>query len=360
MPTSDKRPSLRALWLFLSVLATGCSRQLLLPLPTLLPAASVPQARPLVALPATFTPIPRSPLPTVTATPGVPPVEPAMTTTTLASAPTPLGQAEDSRSRQVSYRASPPGKIDCNGGGLLYRGEFPSPIGGPWRSFHAYLPPCYGHDGRVYPVLYLFHGSIQTDSQWADLGLVEAIDTGIRDGRYPLFISIMPYNGQIGNMTSGGDGSIEAITLNALIPFTDSAFCTWAVAGGRSLGGISRGGYWALMIAFRHTESFTAVSGHSSHLRLETDAAAYNPLATYAQADLSNMRIWLDWGEGDFLRHGQERLHRSLSEIGVAHVATVNEGGHSEAYWATHLREYLDWHAAGWPRERSHYPECLR
>lgn len=168
----------------------------------------------------------------------------------------------------------------------------------------------------------------------------------------------MPYNGSIGNSTSGNDHSIEGITVNYLIPYIDATYCSWQAAAGRGIGGISRGGYWALEIAFRHTDLFSAVSGHSSHLRFETDEARYNPLATYARADLSHMRIWLDWGETDFLRPGQQQLHQSLADAGIIHQAFVNSGGHNDAYWLAHLAEYLNWHTAVWPRNRGNYPPC--
>jgi enterochelin esterase-like enzyme len=184
------------------------------------------------------------------------------------------------------------------------------------------------------------------------------IDEGIASGRYPPFIAIMPYSGQLGNVSSGGDNSIEGITLNYLMPFIENYYCTWNERPGRSIGGISRGGYWALEIAFRNTQLFGSVAGHSSHLRFETDTAKYNPLSSYASADLTNLRIWLDRGETDFLRVGQEQLHEKLSEALIRHEYHINPGGHSDSYWATYLREYIDWHAERWPLDRDTYPSC--
>ena len=253
---------------------------------------------------------------------------------------------------------APPQRIECNDQGMLLRSQFPSEVGGPLRDYHAYLPPCYGVDGRSYPTVYLFHGSIQTDTHWIDLGIIEQIELGIQEKRYPPFIVIMPFNGEIGNTTSGNDHSIEGITLNSLIPYVDAQFCSWDDAAGRSIGGISRGGYWALEIAFRHADMFTAVSGHSSHLRFETDRAEYNPLATYADADLSQMRIWLDWGIDDFLHVGQEQLRDFLLDSGANLDVHVNGGGHNDEYWLVHIRDYLDWHTAVWPTDRADYPSC--
>ncbi len=331
------------------------------PLPTLMPLAVLPPILPTATPTVTKTAVP-SPTATFTPTPThTPTAAPSPTPTLTPSAtPTPVPVPHYIVGGQVQppYLETPPGSVTCRGVGVLFRSRYRSDYGGPWRYYTAYLPPCYGQQGRTYPVLYLFHGSIQTDTHWAELGLPQIVDAGIANGRYPPFIVIMPYNDTQGNETSGGPRSIEGITLDALIPTIDATYCTWPEAAGRAIGGISRGGYWALMIAFRNPQLFRSVSGHSSHLRYETDKATYNPLSTYAGADLSNLRIWLDWGETDFLRHGQRALHNALLEAGIVHEATINEGGHNEAYWRAHIQEYLDWHAAAWPLEAAAYPPC--
>lgn len=252
----------------------------------------------------------------------------------------------------------PPETTECGDHGYVFASRFPSQIWGSPRNYHAYLPPCYGHDGRAYPVLYMIHGSGHKDDMYIHLGLPQHIDQGIREGRYPPFIVIMPDSGAWGDATSGGERSVEGVTIQDLIPWVDSNFCTWNDRPGRSIGGISRGGYWALMMAFRHPELFTAVSGHSSHLRLETDPPQFNPLSTYTTVDLSQMRIWMDWGESDFLRAGQQLLHESLMNAGIGHSMKISAGGHANYYWFEHMREYMDWHAESWPMARESYPPC--
>ncbi len=340
----------------------GCAQQPITLLPTRVPAVNtpvippaIPPAREPLDLPATFTPEvgllvagivtrERTPTPLPTATP-----QPS---------PTPVAVQIVYAPSSAPYRDEPLTATPCTGQGVVYRSRFPSQIDGPWRDYHIYLPPCYGQDGRAYPVIYLIHGSIQSDTHWLNLGLAAHADAGIASGRLAPFIAVMPFNGQLGNITSGGAKSIEAITVDYLLPYIDSAYCTWAAGQGRSIGGISRGGYWALEIAFRHPGLFAAVAGHSSHLRLETDPARYNPLVTYAEADLSNLRIWMDRGETDFLRPGQDQLHNNLLAAGIAHDYWVNPGGHSDNYWAGHIGQYIDWHVAAWPRERTAYPLC--
>jgi enterochelin esterase-like enzyme len=357
-------------WVLLmaSLLSACAVVQPIAPLPTLLPTAVIPiQPDTSVAVnPAPFTPsganIAEVPVPPVSPSPMPNPMQTSQPETTIAemavSPPTINPILLTPVAGTSVYRETPPQTIDCGEHGLLLRSQFPSDVGGPWRGYHAYLPPCYGEDGRSYPTLYLFHGSIQTDTHWVELGLIQQIEAGLRDGRYPPFIVIMPFNGELGNSTSGNYHSIEGVTVNVLLPYVDEMFCTWHEAAGRSIGGISRGGYWALMIAFRHPALFTAVAGHSSHLRYETDRAEYNPLSTYVDADLSNLRIWMDWGENDFLRLGQIELRNSLIAVDANLQATVNPGGHNDEYWQAHIIEYLDWHTAVWPLDRMEYPSC--
>jgi enterochelin esterase-like enzyme len=361
------RPLSSLFLILLTLFLTACLPDQ--PLPTLVPAASAPTTLPtaltVVDIPSTFTPpppdTPTAP-PTVTPTPLVPDTPAPSPTLRLVPTSTPVPPPPTPIPAHFPYPANAPFweylpiTLDCTGRGYLFRSDFP--WGGVNRYFHAYVPDCYGQDGRVYPVLYLIHGSIQTDSHFADLGLAHHLDAAIAAGRFPPFIVIMPFSDELGNQTSGGDHSIEGITVNYLIPFIDYNFCTWTEKAGRSIGGISRGGYWALEIAFRHTDLFGAVAGHSTQLRLATDAARYNPLATYAEADLSQMRIWLDWGETDFLRGGQEELDALLTAASIPHETHVNPGGHNEVYWAAHLNEYLTWHAAAWPLDRNQYPLC--
>jgi enterochelin esterase-like enzyme len=319
---------------------------------TYTPASSGPLMQPAAAQPGYVgTPVATSTLPPALMVPQ-PPMPPTIT-------PTPF-KAPAYLLRQVNVLEyeKPPFTTECDDTGVVFRSRYPSGIGGPWRYYHAYLPPCYGQDGRVYPVVYLLHGSRHTDYQWVRLGVAQHIDQGILEGRYPPFIAIMPYHPDFNDTTSGGERSVEGVTMDYLIPFVDQNFCTWTTAEGRSLSGISRGGYWALMLAFRYTDMFGAVAGHSSQLRLDVDPPRHNPRATYAEADLSNLKIWLDWGEYDFLRNGQYDMHISLMDAGIAHRVSVNPGGHSDLYWYEHVHQYMDWHAANWPVEREAYPFC--
>jgi enterochelin esterase-like enzyme len=168
----------------------------------------------------------------------------------------------------------------------------------------------------------------------------------------------MPDGGDVANNTSGGPNSFEGVVLTDLIPYVEASYCAWPASAGRAIGGLSRGGYWALEIAFRHPDLFASVGGHSVALLDIAAGPAINPEQTGLVNDLGPLRIYLDIGLEDYLRPHVERLHQGLVAIGRDHTWLLNSGRHEEGYWQAHLGDYLTWYSAPWPLERSSYPPC--
>jgi enterochelin esterase-like enzyme len=240
--------------------------------------------------------------------------------------------------------------------GQMITGEFPSLIQNTSQPYRIYLPPCYEQTGRLYPALYLFHGNIYTESHWDDIGIDEAANDGIAAGQLPPFIIVLPFGGEIANNTSGGDRSFEGVVLNELIPYIEDQYCVWNEPEGRAIGGLSRGGYWSLEIAFRHPELFSSVGGHSAAIFEDNAGPIYNPLTTGLDPKLIGLPIYMDIGEQDWLREGVIELHAAMSEAGIPHEWHLNQGEHSDAYWTEHSPEYLAWYASHWPAAVEQYP----
>ncbi|MGH2535991.1 MAG: alpha/beta hydrolase [Candidatus Promineifilaceae bacterium] len=235
---------------------------------------------------------------------------------------------------------------------------YPSAIAGPERRYRLYRPPCFGQDGRAYPVLYLFHGSVQDENHWDRLGIGETAERLIAAGEIPPLLIVMPDGGWIAQGTSGGPGSFEAVVTQELLPHIEGLGCVWAEPAGRAIGGLSRGGYWALEIAFRHPDDFASVGGHSAAL-LDTHADSdVNPQFTGLSGALGDLRIYLDIGANDYVIANVIRLHQDLEAAGVAHAWHLNQGGHEDAYWSAQTEAYLRWYAAPWPAVRESYPTC--
>jgi enterochelin esterase-like enzyme len=246
----------------------------------------------------------------------------------------------------------------CESHGRMVTGQYPSDIDGPFRSYRVYLPPCYGEDGRTYPTIYLFHGGAHSDDHWDYLGMDDVADAAINSGVIAPFLIVLPDGGELANDSSGGPRSFEGVVLDELIPFVESNYCAWAEPTGRAIGGISRGGYWALEIAFRSPHLFESVGGHSAAL-LDTDAGPEtNPQHTALENNLGDLRIYLDIGEGDWLIENILLLHEEMSQAGIYHEWVLSEGQHGDSYWEEHLEEYLSWYTEPWPTERAIYPIC--
>jgi enterochelin esterase-like enzyme len=289
-------------------------------------------------------------------------VLPTRTLPPPSATPTPTASPSPTASYTPSPTATPTATpTPCDEvAGRLVSGTFPSAIQGGEQRYQIYLPPCYGATGRLYPVLYLFHGQADPWSHWDYLGVHEAADEGIVVRTLPPFLIVLPFAGEIADNTSGGDLSFEGVVLNELIPFIEDRYCAWPAREGRVLGGISRGGYWSLEIAFRHPELFRAVGGHSAALFPDNDGPAYNPLTTGLDPRVSDLAIYLDIGDQDWLRQGVFDLHAGMNAAGIEHVWQLNPGVHSDAYWREHLTEYLAWYASHWPQNEDAYPPAGR
>ena len=233
----------------------------------------------------------------------------------------------------------------------------PSRIAGTFN-YRVYYPPCYRIDGRTYPTLYIFAGNTQSDSAWDELGLDETAETAILADEIPPLLIVMADGGWIANNSSGGPGSYEDLIVNELIPHIEANNCTWSEPDGRAIGGLSRGGYWALEIAFRQPELFISVGGHSAALLDSHAGPNRNPQYTGINNDLGDLRIYFDIGADDYLIPNFRRLHEDMDAAGIPHVWVLNEGEHKDSYWANHTGKYLLWYTEPWSDDRITYPLC--
>ena len=330
----------------------------------LLPACGPQAALPTRAAPALLPPTPPVivPTPTAAGTPAPTPLLVAPATespaaTPDAATPIPLPPAEAAAPATIgAWTAALP--TPCATPGRVEAGELASAVADQTMRYRVYLPPCYGDDGRVYPTLYLFGGNVHDETFWDRLGIDETAEAAIAAGRIPPLLIVMPDNGWLANTTSSGPASYEGFVLNELLPHIESQYCAWPAREGRAVGGVSRGGYWSLMMAFRRPDLFRSAGAHSPALIDSFAGAAEDPRVTGAANPLGDLRIWVDIGERDPYLVDARPLHDALTAAGVAHEWRVNPGIHDEAYWTAHLDEYVTWYAAGFPANRAALPDC--
>ncbi len=255
--------------------------------------------------------------------------------------------------------------------GLILQASFYSEIEQADVPYRVYFPPCYLQTERRYPYVILLHGKegegqpAYTGQQWFDLGVAEALDRGIAFNHLPPMVLVLPDGGQSMRVNVFEAGaSFEDVIVSELIPAVEdpsTGYCLWTAREGRAIGGISRGGFWAFEIAFRHPELFSAVGGHSPFFDTQVPDA-YDPIymAEHTPTEyLNSLRIMVDHGANDYVQNPVRQFSDALSERQVAHNYVVNPTGeHGDAYWADHITEYLTFYGQDWPRDAYQLPSC--
>lgn len=206
-----------------------------------------------------------------------------------------------------------------------------------------YLPPCYNSTREQgYPVLYMLHGQTYDQGQWARLGLLNAADKLITAGRITPMIIVMPYD--LSSSAGPESSKFDEAFLQELLPYMDANFNTCSERACRAVGGLSRGGNWAIYLGFSHPEKFTAIGAHSAPLFYGEIQRISTTLKNTTEAD-KLPAIYIDVGNKD------ENLTQVLSYVAllkqysVPYVFTEFQGYHYEGYWSAHVEDYLLWYS---------------
>ncbi|MDY6873632.1 MAG: alpha/beta hydrolase-fold protein [Chloroflexota bacterium] len=264
---------------------------------------------------------------------------PQPTATTVAVTPT------ANTSLPSPTQPAPTGTPDClQIGGEVQSFEFYSTQLGGDLIFDVYLPPCYDPDaGPRYPVTYLLHGLSYAQDQWQRLGVVRSLDRLIAGGELAPFIVVMPLEAAFEPPQTSQFG--DAIVQD-LIPWVDKNLHTIADSDHRAIGGVSRGAAWATRLGFESYELFTRVGAHSLPL-FEADGGRLIAWTTQLPKD-ELPQFFIDIGRNDQEWKTAQTFADLLDENSIPHEWYLFNGGHTEAYWSTHLEQYLRWYAWNW------------
>lgn len=243
--------------------------------------------------------------------------------------------------------ASPtPTLVPCQGqpGRIEVKEEVFPTSGRPFH-FRVYLPPCFDYDTNArYPVLYMIHGQTYSDDQWERLGIGAAADALINEGQSAPFLIVMPREPDTFS-------DIYLTTFNkdvtdGLVSWMDEHYPTCAERACRAIGGLSRGGAWALHLGFTRWELFGAVGLHSTP-PFNTDPGRF-PAWLRAIPPDQVPRIYMDSGRRDAWLGMSSAFEAQLVNLSVPHEWYLFNGEHNEEYWSAHVRDYLEWYTAPW------------
>ena len=237
-----------------------------------------------------------------------------------------------------------PPPCDRSSGGQVTRSSLDSDLLGLTYTVSIYTPPCYGkEESREYPVLYLLHGQGMDDTYWLSLGAAEIADELIANGAEP-FLMVMPR--EVNDYDPVTDDGFGASVLNELIPWVEANYTVCTQRACRAIGGISRGGGWAVRLAARNFDVFGAIGAHSMGLMAGDWWQIQKHLETHTVDEYP--RIWVDRGEDDYLYADIDFFVSVLVDNGIPHEFHIWSGAHNGDYWQAHVRDYLTWYAQGW------------
>src|SRR6187549_2303005 len=208
------------------------------------------------------------------------------------------------------------------------------------RPVVIYTPPGYEKDTKTkYPVLYLMHGTTDTEETWTKVGRANVIlDNLIAQGKSKPMIVVMPY-GRAYPKISKSSGSlrnwdnlqeIKKNFLKYLFPFIDKNYRTNADKDNRAVAGFSGGGGTSLYIGLNNPDLFSWVCGFApGMLKDEFDR---NNEVPFKDPLLTNQRLKLFWigvGKDDGLYPVISEYLKVLDEKKIKHETFISEGGHT-------------------------------
>ena len=214
------------------------------------------------------------------------------------------------------------------------------------RHCYIYTPPGYDQEKRKrYPVLYLQHGSGESEHGWAQQGRTGLImDNLIAEGKAEEFIIVMDNGswtrpqGSTGRPANWADGFMNTL-INDIIPMVDSRYRTKADRKYRAMAGLSMGGMQTKVITMRNPDVFSALGMFSGGVITAEEAAeaegfkdAYDLIfISYGSHELKNPR----WGQN------QEAATAALKDSGMnAHFYVSPQTAHEWQTWRRSLYQF--------------------
>ena len=213
------------------------------------------------------------------------------------------------------------------------------------------MPPQYESEpGRKFPVLYLRHGSGDTEANWSEDGRAGVIlENLIAGGKAKPMLIVMP-NGDTDYTWAGGSGPegmamLEKELLSDIIPLVEARYRVEKTRDARAIAGLSMGGGQAFTMGLRNLETFAYVAQFRSGLisGADFDLSKHLPgfLEDSAAANRKLKLLFLGCGTEDPRINGQLNLSDLLKSRNIKHEFHPTPGAHEWKVWRHLLAELL-------------------
>jgi enterochelin esterase-like enzyme len=217
------------------------------------------------------------------------------------------------------------------------------------RSIYVYTPPGYEESKAKYPVLYLLHGSGDTEAGWVDVGRANLIlDNLIAAGSAKPMIIVMPYGRPLPDVMlvpSTGTGGADANALfgtdllQDVIPYVEKLYRVSAKADDRGIAGLSMGGGQTLSIGLTHLDTFHYIGAFSAAARGNPEEAFKGFLAEGAAVNKKLKLFYIACGKTDGLFPSSQALSDALDKHEIKHTFVASEEGHVWRNWRNYLAD---------------------
>lgn len=222
-------------------------------------------------------------------------------------------------------------------------------VGAP-RGLYIYTPPGYESSSARYPVLYLLHGSGDTENGWVTVGRANLIlDNLIAAGKARPMLIVMPYGralpdvyvGPPSNTPPPPSTAFTADLLEDVIPYVEKNYRVSTKADDRAIAGLSMGGGQTLQIGLSHLDQFHYIGAFSAGIRNQNPEEAYKGVFSDPAAANKKLKVfYIACGKADSLFPASQALSDALTKAQVKHQFAPSEEGHVWRNWRNYLADF--------------------
>jgi enterochelin esterase family protein len=215
------------------------------------------------------------------------------------------------------------------------------------RRVVVYTPPGYDQDSKKrYPILYLLHGSGDTEMEWSAYGRANLIaDNLIAEGKSKPMIIAMPF-GHATLSTVPGERNrntslFEDDLMKCVAPMVESKYRVASGPKSRAIAGLSMGGFQSIEVGLKHLDFFGNIGVFSAGVRDDFESRFTDVLSKPQDLNKKLDVFWIGIGEKDFLLKSSELLESILNKRDIRHVFVKTDGAHQWMVWRRYLAELL-------------------
>lgn len=233
--------------------------------------------------------------------------------------------------------------------GTVHVNYYQSAALGVPRRIDVYTPPGYEHGRERYPVLYLLHGSGDTEQGWTTIGRANLIlDNLIAQGKAKPMVIVMPYGRAREDVYLAPFGTpkteptaFENDLLKDVMPFAEKLYRISTKPDERAIAGLSMGGGQALNIGLHHLDIFHAVGAFSAGIRNQNFEEQYKDMLADSAATNKKLKVfYIACGKADGLFPFSDALHTTLEKHQIKHMFVPSEEGHVWRNWRDYLAAF--------------------